>query len=337
MSNTLRLMWLIPLLAAAGCAKRGDAPAAPTNTRAAVRIGDEVITVAEIDRYIGLELFDMRSAGLRAVLVERLARREADKRHVTMEQLRQQEIESKVPMPTDEEGVAALKEWVDGRRLTPAEATKMSPAMAADRLRALRLNEAEEAFYDRLMHDNAVKIDFDALGKPALEVAMDGPTLGPANAPIKIVEFADLSLSFTSMWQATLEKLVEKYPTRVQLRFKQKPSSPDGDGVKLAEGALCAADQGRYWDLRKALFKNKVAPTAAALTTAAADAKLDLPAFERCLASGAKKVAVAANVREAERNRLDGEPVLSLNGIVVTGAQDLATIERYLRIETNTL
>jgi protein-disulfide isomerase len=330
------LVWMLALGAlGAACAKR--TPDASTTKRAAVRIGDDTISVDEIDKRIAPELFELRSQAMRAVLVDRLLQREARRRGVDLNQLRQLEIDAKVPMPTDAEGLSALAQWVTDGRLKPEEAARMTPALAADRLRSLRMNEAEEAYYDRLMKESAVKIDFAALGKPELKIALDGPTLGPDDAAIKIVEFADLSQSFTSSWQPTLEKLVDKYQARVQFRFKQKPSGPDTDGAKLAEGALCAGDQGHYWEFRKALFQHKGAVGASALAPAAAAARLDVAAFEACVASGSKRPTVAENAREAARNRLEGEPVVSINGIVVSGAQDLATIERLMRLESGVL
>jgi protein-disulfide isomerase len=332
MKRTWTLVSLILVTAVAGCAKRAAEPA--SGKRIAIRFADEAITVDEIDKRIGPELFELRAQAMRAVLVDRLLNREARRRGLDLEQMRQQEIEAKVPMPTDAEAQAVLAEWVKAGRLKTGEAASMSPAVLADRVRSMRVNEAEEAFYDRIMKESSVQVDFNAIGKPALELAPDGPTLGPKDAPLTIVEFADLSQPFTAMWQQTLETLVDKYQGRVQFRFKQKPSAPDADGALLAEGALCADEQGHYWEFRKALFKNKDAKGAAALVAAQASAKLDTGAFERCMASGGKKAIVAQNVREAARNRLEGEPVLSVNGILLSGAQDLATIERLLRIES---
>lgn len=306
-------------------------------TRAAVRMGNDVITVDELDKRIAPELFELRSQAMRAVLVDRLLRREAEKRGVDLARLHEQEIEAKVSVPSSSEASAAVDEWVAAGQITPEEATRLTPALAAERLRSMRVAQAEETFYDWLMKDNAVQIDFNALGKPDLQLAANGPTVGPANAPVTIVEFADLSQPFTSMWQPTLEKLIARHGDRVQFRFKQKPSAPNSDGARLAEGALCADDQGRYWDFRKALLKDVKTKDDAGMRAAAAAAKLDVPAFDRCLQTGAKKATVAQNATEAVRNRLQGEPVLSINGIILSGVQDLATVERLLRIEHGVL
>ena len=318
-----------------GCAKRS--PSRAGGAKVALRLGDEAITVDDIDRRIAPELFELRSQAMRAVLVDRLLQREAQRRSIDLAQLRRLEVEAKVPLPSEAEAMAAVADWVKAGRLKPDEAATIAPSLAAERLHSVRIEQAEEAFYDQLMKQDAVKVDFAALGKPDLDITLDGPTLGPADAPLRIVEFADLAVPFTGIWQTTLEQLVAKYEGKIQFRFKQKPSAPDSDGAKLAEGALCADDQGRYWDFRKALLGNKGITGAAALAPAAAAAKLDAGAFERCLAAGDKKAMVAGNAREAARNRLTGDPVIAVNGILLSGAQDLATIERLLRLESEAL
>lgn len=338
MLRAFTVLSLAGALAAAGCARRSEPLAgAAAPSKVAIRMGDEVITVDEIDKRIATELFELRSTAMRSMLVDRLLQRESQRRGVDLATMHRQEIEAQVAAPSDDEGAKALAEWVAAGRLKPEDAARMSPGQAAERLRSVRLNQAEEAFYDRLMKEQSVRVDFGALGKPALELAMDGPTLGPASAPLKIVEFADLSKPPTSIWQGTLEKLVDKYQARVQFRFKQKPSAPDSDGAKLAEAALCADDQGHYWDFRKALFKNKEASAEATLLPSAKAAGLNVETFQACVSSGAKKSIVASNAREAAQNRIEGEPVLSINGILVSGAQDLATVERLLRLESGVL
>ena len=87
------------------------------------------------------------------------------------------------------------------------------------------------------------------------------------------------------MRQPTLEKLVEKYGSRVQFRFKEKASGPNTDGAKLAEAALCAGDQGRYWEFRKALIKGPGSARVTALSRRG-PRRLNVAAFETCLASG---------------------------------------------------
>ena len=113
--------------------------------RVVARIGDEVITAGEIDKRIALELFELRSGAMRAVLVDHPLQRESHRRGVDLMGLRQLEVESKVPSPSEAETTATVADWVKDGRLKPEEAAAMTPAMAAERVRSQRLNAAEEA------------------------------------------------------------------------------------------------------------------------------------------------------------------------------------------------
>ena len=334
------------LLAAGACALGGcgrtSAPAsrrgASLESGVAARVGGDVVTVAELDRHIAPELFELRSTVLRAVLVSKLVKRESERRNMSADDLRAAEVDNKVARPSAEDAARTVEEWVKGGRLSAADASKMTLEQRAHRVQQFRLRAREEAYYDELFQASAVQIDFGALGKPELKVSATGPSLGFSKAAIKVYEFSDLTQSFTSLWQPTLEKLVDKYRDNVQFIFKQKPGAPDSPGAKLAEAALCANEQGRYWDYRRALLAKAAETRAGAALVAASEAKLDVGAFEKCLAAGSHRAAVSRDMGEAMANRLEGEPVLSINGIVLTGAQPFESVDRVLKIEmTGTL
>lgn len=308
-------------------------PPAPLPSGIAARIGTQTITLAELDEKVAADIFELRSSVLRILLVEKLIKQEAEKRKVTGLELRKLEVEDKVPMPSEAEATQAVQQWVESGKLTAAEASAVTPEQAARRLREHRMREREEQYYDELTRKAAVQIDFRALGKPNLKITEDGPRMGPPSAPIKIVEFADLAKTFTTTWQPTLEQLVEKYGKDVSFLFKQKPGEAGTAGAKLAEAALCAHAQGRYWDYRRALIAKPETNRVEAIVETAKAAKLDVPAFEGCLASGKTREAVARDQGEVVANRLDGDPVVSINGIILTGAQAFPDVDRLLRIE----
>lgn len=130
-----------------------------------------------------------------------------------------------------------------------------------------------------------------------------------------------------------------KYGSQVRFLFKQKPEGPDSGGAKVAEAALCADAQKMYWEFRKALFRQgkPVNPDPEALTAAAVASKLEMTRFEECLSSGRMKQSVAGNLREAMANRLEGEPVLSVNGIRLSGAQPFDAVDVLLKNEMSAL
>jgi predicted DsbA family dithiol-disulfide isomerase len=330
---------LVALGIVAGLAGTAGCRRAKEPSRGVAQIGDRTITIEEIDQQVTAELFEMRSMVLHKLIAEDLLKGEAKRRGITVGDLWNQEVDQKTALPDEAEARRAVALWVEEGRVSAEDAAQLTPDQMIQRLRRLKVREREDAYYDSLYDHAAVQVDFGALGKPWLKVAEDGPTLGPSDAKLTLVEFADLTQPFTSLWQPTLERLVAKYGGRVRFRFKQKPRRPDSPAATLAEASLCADDQHRYWEFRKALLRDKKQATGAPseIAAAAASSKLDKAAFDACLTSGSKKALVASNLAEAQTNNLEGEPVLSVNGIRLTGAHSFSTVDRLLRIEAGKL
>jgi protein-disulfide isomerase len=334
MNSHVARIALVCVAAAAfnACGRKADPP-----SKVAARIGGKAISLDAVDENVRSEIFELRSMALHSMVVRQLLADDARKRGIDMDELRRREVDEKVPTPPEAEVRDAVREWVAMGRVTEQAAAQMSPSQAAERLRHVRMRDREEAYYDELFHQSAVQFDFAALGKPELKVTSDGPALGPDNAKIVVFEFADLTQKFTALWQPTLERLVEKYRGSIRFVFKQKPGNANAPAAEVAEAALCANEQGHYWEFRKALFQPGAAVNPQSVAAAASKSGLNMPAFEGCMRSGKTRPTVAHNIEEARANGLEGEPVVSINGIRLSGAHPFAAVDRLLRIETGTL
>jgi protein-disulfide isomerase len=323
---------LVALVLAGGGCRAHKKPREPV-----AQVAGETVYLDEVENVVAAELFELRNGVLQKLIADKLLESEARKRGVDLPGLWRQEVDDKVPLPDAETAQKNLDTWVSTRKVTAAEASQLSPDQLRERVHSFRQREREQAVFDELYEKGAVQVDHTALGRPALRIAGDGPAMGPTDARITVVEFADLTQSFTAMWQPTLERLLDKYGRKVRFVFKQKASSPESPGAAVAEASLCANDQQRYWEFRKALFHDgrRVGPEVVA--AAAKTAALDMRRFDECVASGRNKQNVARNAREAVANKLEGEPVLSVNGIRLSGAHTFTTVDRLLRNEMNRL
>jgi len=304
-----------------------------SSRRAVAEVGAHRIYLDEIDKGLAQDIFDLRNGVLRRMITNDLLHEEARKRGVDLKELWKMEVDAKVPVPDEETVRKTLDSLIAEGRLKPEDASEMSPEVAQQRVRRLNLHAREEAYYDSLFEHGAVQIDYALLGKPGLKIAADGPSLGPADAPITVVEFADLTQSFTSMWQPTLERLFDAYGAKVRFLFKQKPTKADSPGAAVAEASLCANDQQHYWEFRKALFRGGGVVGPEMVNAAAKSAGLDVSKLQECLSSGRNKQNVAKNVAEAAANNLEGEPVLAVNGVRLSGVQEFATVDQLLKNE----
>lgn len=106
---------------------------------------------------------------------------------------------------------------------------------------------------------------------------------------------------------------------------------------KAAEGAHCAGDQGKYWEMHLLLFSNQLALGAAELPKHAGTLGLDLGKFQECLDKGIHAVSVRRDLAESQKAGVRGTPPFFLGVIeddskvrvvqVLTGAQPLATFK----------
>src|SRR5229473_7218410 len=76
-------------------------------------------------------------------------------------------------------------------------------------------------------------------------IATDGfPSLGPANAPIVIVEFSDYQCPYCTQWHDnTYQPLMAAYPGKIRLVYRNFPLPFHQNAFMAAEAAMCAGDQ----------------------------------------------------------------------------------------------
>jgi protein-disulfide isomerase len=151
------------------------------------------------------------------------------------------------------------------------------------------------------------------------------PSRGPAGASVTLIEFIDFNCGFCKRAFETVENLLAHYPKDLRLVSKLFPL---GDaGRPPAAAALCAHEQGKYWEYRKWLFTDASGPKdAAALKAGAAALGLDAAKFGACLDSGRTKAAVDADEKLGRAKGVQGTPTYFLNGEPLQGAQPLEVL-----------
>jgi protein-disulfide isomerase len=101
----------------------------------------------------------------------------------------------------------------------------------------------------------------------------------------------------------------------------------------LAEAAACAADQGLYWEMRAAIYRQAgrlFADGQATATAAAEEAGVELTAWQACLDAGAYRAAVQADAEAAQAAGVVSRPVLEFNGRRLIGQQSITAIDGLL-------
>jgi len=183
--------------------------------------------------------------------------------------------------------------------------------------------KARQAFFDNLQTKYKVEKKLEPI---RVEVATTGPSKGPANAPVTIVEFSDFQCPFCSRLTPTLKQVEQKYGDKVRLVFRQYPLPFHQNTQKAAEASLCAADQGKFWEMHDAMFAHQDALGVDQLKAKAAELGLNAEQFNSCLDSGKTAAAIQADMKEGSAAGVNGTPAMFINGRFISGAVPLEQV-----------
>lgn len=331
-----RILSFLPLVALAACSNsaslvaQGQAGRGGGEDPATVvaRVDGEAITLKDVEKPIvgqiraqeqehREKIFELRTGSLERIVAEKLIEAEAKKKGITPEQLLEQEVASKVASPTAEEVRAFYDERKDMPGIPPFE---VAEAQIRQFIENDRRREVSQAFFDRLHGTAKVEILIEAPEAPRLEVEAKGPSRGPADAPVTIVEFSDFECPYCSRANAVLEQVEAAYPGKVRVVFRDFPLSFHSNAQKAAEAGHCADEQGKFWQLHDKMFANQRALDVDSLKTYARDIGADGDAFDACLDSG-KKASLVQEAMEAGADLgVRGTPAFFINGKMVAGA-----------------
>ncbi len=179
------------------------------------------------------------------------------------------------------------------------------------------------------------------------------PSLGPADAPIVIVEFSDYQCPFCTQWHDnTYKPLLTAYPGKIRLIYRNYPLPFHQNAFMSAEAALCAGDQNAYWQYHDQLFANNNQLNNQAGTVLdtpfyvnlASELKLDTTIFENCLTTEKHKQDVQNDIDYANslppdssgQPAVGGTPTFFINGVQVVGAEPLAYFQQIINAQLKT-
>jgi protein-disulfide isomerase len=157
------------------------------------------------------------------------------------------------------------------------------------------------------------------------------PSIGPAGAPITIVEFSDYQCPFCRRWhEEVYQPLMEAYPGKIRLVYRHLPlTSIHPEAFPAAEAAMCAGEQNAYWNYHEKLFSSDRLG-ADVYKQYARELGLDLTAFETCITEGKYRDAIQADSDFAINLGARSTPTFFINGLAVVGAQPLEVFQQVI-------
>jgi protein-disulfide isomerase len=269
----------------------------------------------ELDEQYQRQKFQMRRQGLDQMITHKLVAAEAAKKGMTEEQYLKAEIDDKIPPPSEQK----VKEFFDQNKaqLPPGSKLEDFRSRIVEVLTRTQRQELARALFDRLRKENKVAVK---LSEPRKAVDAKGPSRGPANAPVTVVEFSDFQCPYCGRARDTIDQMMQEYAGKVRLVFREFPLDFHPNAKKAAEAALCANDQGKFWEYHDQLFKNQQKLEVPQLKEHASAVGLDSGKFTGCLDSGQHTKDVEADMVAGQKLGVPGTPAVFVNGILLSSA-----------------
>jgi len=276
------------------------------------------------------KVYEMRREAVKQMLQERILEAKAAKQGISTDALVEAEAAS-MGAVSDEEVRAYYDE---NKARIPEDQTFES---LAPRIRAyLEDTRLEMAARNLASLDDAVI----SLEPPRAQVAASGPSMGPADATVTIIEFSDFQCPYCSQAVITMKQVVERYPTQVRYVYRHMPLDFHAQAKSAAVASICADEQSQFWEYHDLLFQNQSDLSPANLGKLAESLGLDREAFDRCFADPTTAAQVERDIGEARQAGITGTPAFFVNGVLVTGARPLndfvEMIESELALATQT-
>jgi protein-disulfide isomerase len=169
-----------------------------------------------------------------------------------------------------------------------------------------------------------------------------GYALGKSDAPLTMVEFTDYECPFCRQFHlTTFEELKRNYVDTGKLRYVSRdfPLDFHRNAMKAAVAARCAADQGRFWELRHTLIVNAQTLSRDSMVTFARDLRLDADRFASCLDADRHRQDVQRDIADGHTAGVDGTPTFvvgrtsaeGVDGVRIVGAHPYAVFDAKIR------
>ena len=307
----------------------------PSSDTVLAEVNGQKLTVAEFDQTEGthllqsrFEYYEAERKALDELIDKHLLADQAQRDGITVDQLLQREVYSKLaPDPTDDQ-IRVYYEGMDSEK--PFDELK-------DKIRQhihdARLSKAKTAYLKTLRSQAKIVI---GLAPPSASVDLsDAFVEGNKDAPVVVVEFADYQCPYCQRVHPELDQLRKEFGNKVAIAYKDFPLPMHPYAMKAAEAARCAGMQGKFWEFHDILFTDKKLEVKD-LKEQARLLHLDGDRFDSCLDSGQTAGSVERDAEEGRRLGLTGTPSFFVNGHFSSGALSYATLRDMVAQQLNT-
>ena len=164
------------------------------------------------------------------------------------------------------------------------------------------------------------------------EITDDDHVLGPADAPVTVVEYGDYECPYCRGGARDVHRMLDLYPGQIRFVFRNFPIvqlHPHAE--QAAEAAEAAAAQGKFWEMYELLLRPSSRLELDSLLSYAQGLGLDTDRLGKEVTSRAYAAKIERDVREGVMNGVNATPKFYVNGMRIDGKLPLEGLEDAIR------
>jgi formate-nitrite transporter family protein len=154
----------------------------------------------------------------------------------------------------------------------------------------------------------------------APEVTADDHALGPADAPVTLLEYGDYECPFCRGAFRDVHRLLDRYPGKIRFVFRNFPiSQVHPHAEQAAEAAEAAAAQGKFWEMYELLLQDTSELDLDSLLGYADRLGLDVARFRNEIVGNVYAERISRDIDEGIKNGVNQTPKFYVNGTRIDG------------------
>ena len=184
--------------------------------------------------------------------------------------------------------------------------------------------------YTLMRKPDAAGVGKEIVYDPATSGPAKGYTLGKADAPVQIIEFADFECPGCAHFATVTEPDVRKRLVESGLAsftFYDFPLTQHKNSKPAHNAAACADDQNKFWEMHDRIFAEQNQWNTQSTDNPkpffekyASDIGLDMKAWEACYDSRKHEGRILANINDGEKRQVGSTPTFIVGNKAYPGA-----------------
>ncbi len=168
-------------------------------------------------------------------------------------------------------------------------------------------------------------------GPPIMPGIGNASAIGSIDAKVTVIEFGCYMCPYTKKAEPTVKEILQKYDGKIRYVFRNFPVHLQADSELHAEAALCAREQGKFWEYHNQLFEKQDLcrnmtndEMKGMLVANAVELGLNEAIFSECLYSKKYKPEIEADFQAGINAGVIGTPTFFINNRTIIGDKPFA-------------